>query len=212
MTTLPRLHPPGGAVNTQPVAGLHVSVVHGLLSLQTLGVPEQAPPAHVSPVVHGLLSLHAAVLFVKTQPVAGLHVSVVHGLLSLQTLAAPTQVPPAHVSPVVHAFPSLHAAVVFACVHNPLTQASFVHTLLSSQSAVDVQAAERTFIKPGVRGPIVVVLPDFSQSAPECVSLRGNPSKREMLTPSTSPLLGFGPVQVQPAGGGLTEGPVSKAT
>jgi len=47
-------------VNTHPVAGLHVSVVHALLSLQVIGV--------------------------NTHPVAGLQVSVVHALLSLQVM------------------------------------------------------------------------------------------------------------------------------
>ncbi len=48
-------------MNTQPVAGLHVSVVHALLSL------------------HGAFGVY-------TQPVAGLQVSVVHALPSLQTI------------------------------------------------------------------------------------------------------------------------------
>jgi hypothetical protein len=57
--------PPEMFVWTQPVAGLHVSVVHGLLSLQFgAGPPAHEPFAHVSAVVHMLLSLHAAVLFV----------------------------------------------------------------------------------------------------------------------------------------------------
>jgi hypothetical protein len=67
----------------------------------------------VSPVVHALPSLHAAVLFVVTQPLAGLHESFVHALPSLQESAAPpTQVPLLHASPVVQALPSLHEPVV----------------------------------------------------------------------------------------------------
>jgi hypothetical protein len=51
-------------VNTQPVAGLHVSVVHTLLSLHTVAVPgRQLPPEQTSPVVQAFPSLHAAVLF-----------------------------------------------------------------------------------------------------------------------------------------------------
>jgi hypothetical protein len=49
---------------TQPVAGLHESSVHTLLSLQLMLAPAvQAPPAHTSPDVHALPSLHATVLF-----------------------------------------------------------------------------------------------------------------------------------------------------
>ena len=195
----------------------HTSFVHVLLSVAhaaVLFVPRQAPaPLHVSPDVQTLLSLHAAVLFVKTQPDAGLQLSVVHVLLSLQRTAAPPwQVPAPQMSPVVHAFPSLHAAVLFVCVHDPVTQVSSVHGLASLQSVLEPQTPGRTFMPPGVNGPIVVVFPDFSQSAPEFLSTRGSVSKREILTPATSPLLGFGPVQGQSAGGGLTEGPVSKAT
>src|SRR5206468_4837310 len=55
----------GTGVNTHPVAGLQVSVVHALLSLQVMGV--------------------------KTHPVAALQVSVVHALLSLQVMGVKTQ-------------------------------------------------------------------------------------------------------------------------
>jgi hypothetical protein len=52
-------------VYTHPVAGLHVSSVHGLLSLQTTGVPGlQTPPPQVSPKVQAFPSLHGFVLFV----------------------------------------------------------------------------------------------------------------------------------------------------
>jgi hypothetical protein len=76
-------------VKTQPVARLHVSVVHALLSLHTIPVPVQAPPPHTSAVVQSLPSSQEFVLFVKTQPVAALHVSVVHTLVSLQVTALP---------------------------------------------------------------------------------------------------------------------------
>jgi hypothetical protein len=63
-------------VNTQPVAVLQVSVVHALLSLQTIGVNTQVPVAalHVS-VVQALLSLQTTPMqrFTATHvPVAGL--------------------------------------------------------------------------------------------------------------------------------------------
>jgi hypothetical protein len=50
---------------TQPVAGLQVSSVHGLLSLQpSAGPPTHTPPLQVSAVVHAFPSLQGAVLFV----------------------------------------------------------------------------------------------------------------------------------------------------
>jgi hypothetical protein len=102
-------------VKTQPVAGSHVSVVQGLLSSQATGAPgRQAPPLHVSPVVHTLPSSHGFVLSMWTHPVAELQESSVHGLSSLQAIAAPGwQVPPPHVSPVVQALPSSHGLELF---------------------------------------------------------------------------------------------------
>jgi hypothetical protein len=101
-------------VNTHPVAGAHVSVVHPLLSSQTIAVPVHVPAPQVSPVVHALPSSHTIVLSACTHPVAGSHVSVVHVLWSLQSSEpAPSwQLPPAHASPVVHALPSSHAIVL----------------------------------------------------------------------------------------------------
>jgi hypothetical protein len=52
-------------VKTQPASSVQVSVVQGLLSLQIRPTPGwQVPPPQVSPVVHGLPSSHAFVLFV----------------------------------------------------------------------------------------------------------------------------------------------------
>ena len=65
-------------VYTQPVAGLHESSVHALLSP------------------------HEAVVSVLMQPDAGSHVSAVHALLSSQSMAEPpTNEPPEQASPVV---------------------------------------------------------------------------------------------------------------
>jgi hypothetical protein len=85
-------------VKTQPVAGLQVSVVQTLLSLQTRGAPGwQAPPEHTSLTVQASPSEQATVLLALTQPLAGLQVSVVHTLLSLQLNAVPGwHVPNAH--------------------------------------------------------------------------------------------------------------------
>ncbi len=83
--------PAAAAVNVQPFAGLQVSTVQTLPSLQPrLPVPEHVPPAQVSPVVHALPSLQLAVLFVATQaPVEGEQLSVVQTLLSLQVFGVP---------------------------------------------------------------------------------------------------------------------------
>ena len=56
------------AAFTQPVAELQESSVHTLLSLQDFNVPAQAPDWQVSPVVHALLSSHAAELLACKQP------------------------------------------------------------------------------------------------------------------------------------------------
>jgi hypothetical protein len=151
-----RLH--AGQVNTHPLAGLQLSVVQVIPSLQVIATFEQTPPeqlsvvhallslqligvntqpvagAHVS-VVQRLLSLH--VMGVKTQPVAGLQVSAVQRLLSLHVMDVKTQpVAGLHVS-VVHAFESLH--VIAVCAQVPDTHVSFVHALPSSHWGSVVQ-------------------------------------------------------------------------
>ncbi len=133
---LPSLHGRLLAVNTQPDAGLHASLVQRLLSLQTVEGPAmQAPPEQASPTVQTLPSEQLAVVLVKTQPVLELHVSDVQGLLSLQISAAPGwHAPPAHASPWVHALPSEQPLVLNAWTQPPLMlQESVVHGLPSSQ-------------------------------------------------------------------------------
>ena len=124
-------------VKTQPVAGLQLSSVHALLSLQTLALPGwQLPPPHVSPTVQAFPSVQALVLFVNTHPDAGLQLSFVHPLLSLQTTAAPGwHVPPPHTSPDVHAFASSQGTVLFVNTH-PVAglQLSFVQPLPSTHT------------------------------------------------------------------------------
>ena len=79
----PSLHVAVLLTCVQPVAGLQESFVHVLPSLQLGGAPPtQAPPLHVSDVVHALPSLQGAALFVWVQPVAGLQPSSVHPLPS----------------------------------------------------------------------------------------------------------------------------------
>jgi hypothetical protein len=124
------------SVWTQPEAGSQESLVQAFPSLQLgAGPPTHAPPEHVSPVVHALLSLHAAALSTCTQPDAGLHESSVQTFPSLQLSAPPlTQVPPAQMSPVVQALPSSQAAVLAAWTQ-PLAglQESSVQAFPSSQ-------------------------------------------------------------------------------
>ena len=79
-------------VLTQPVAGLQLSSVHTLLSLQFGGgPPTQEPPLQVSLVVHALPSLHGALLLAWTHPMDGLQLSSVQTLLSSQFTGSLTQ-------------------------------------------------------------------------------------------------------------------------
>jgi hypothetical protein len=145
-------------VKTQPDAGLQVSLVQALPSLQTTTVPPwHVPPLQASPVVQALPSSHAAELFVWAQPVAGLHESSVHGLLSLQLVAGPPwHVPPPQVSPVVHALPSSHGAVLFVATQ-PLagSHESSVQGLPSSQTT----AVPGWHDPPPQASPVVHALP-----------------------------------------------------
>jgi hypothetical protein len=139
----PSLHGAVLLVWTQPEAGSHESVVHGLLSSQNTGPPGlHVPPPQVSFVVQAFPSLHGLVLLAWPQPVDGLQLSVVQTLPSSQFGAGPPwQLPPPHVSFVVHAFPSLHGAVLGvwtqpAGAPNPAgLHESSVQGLLSLQSS-----------------------------------------------------------------------------
>src|SRR5581483_9489940 len=106
------VHVPLRFVKTHPLAGLQVSFVHSLLSLQTrAGPPTQVPEAlHVSLSVQALPSLHAAPTLGRCwQPTPGTHVSVVHGFVSAQFGAVPCwQVPKRHTSDPLHTLPSSH--------------------------------------------------------------------------------------------------------
>jgi hypothetical protein len=109
----PSLHGAVLLVWTHPVAGLHVSSVHGLLSLQSTGEPPwQMPPPHVPPTTHRSPASQGLALSAWTHPVAELQESSVHGLLSSQEIGVPAHTPPLHVSPEVQAFPSSQAAVL----------------------------------------------------------------------------------------------------
>jgi hypothetical protein len=151
--------------NRQPAAlwpgaaGLHVSSVHALPSVQfaLTGVATQVPALHAF-VVHVNPSSHAfALLFAKTQPAAlcpraaGLHVSSVHAFESVQLpfTGVETQLPALQAS-VVHVNPSVQVFVLSFVNTQPAAlapglpglHASSVHALASLQFAftgVDTQ-------------------------------------------------------------------------
>jgi hypothetical protein len=113
------------------------SVVHGLASSQSSGVPAHTPPEQTSPVVQFVPSLQVAVLGSLTQPIVESHESLVQGLPSLQTTAVPVHAPLEQTSPVVQALPSLQVFVLSVKVHTiepEPAQLSVVHGLLSSQT------------------------------------------------------------------------------
>jgi hypothetical protein len=111
----PSLHGSLLFVNTQPVVGLHVSVVQRIPSSQTSGAPPaQAPPAQVSLVVHASPSLHGLALFTLRQPKSGSQLSSVQTFPSTQLGAGPpTHTPPEQASLDVQALPSLHGVLLF---------------------------------------------------------------------------------------------------
>ena len=123
-------------VCTQPLAGLHESLVQTLLSSQLTAVPPLHTPAvHASFVVHALPSSQLPLTGEKTQPLAGLQLSLVQTLLSSQASAAPpVQTPALQVSFVVHALPSLHGPLMLECTQPPEElHVSAVHGFPSSQ-------------------------------------------------------------------------------
>jgi hypothetical protein len=111
-------------VAVQPVAGLHVSVVHTFESLQTTGVPAVHTPAwHDSVPLQRFPSGHGVPLETTALPhTPAVQVSTVHGLLSLQLAAVLhdwhpemgvfTQPLSALHESVVHALPSLQLGAV----------------------------------------------------------------------------------------------------
>jgi hypothetical protein len=151
------------AVNTQPLAGLHESVVHASPSLQTVALPgTQLPPEQVSPVVQALPSEQLAVLFACVQPVAGLQESSVQGFESLQfSEPVPPQVPPEQVSEVVQALPSLQLAVLFACVQ-PV--AGLQESSVQGFESLQFGAAPPTHAPPEQVSEVVQALPSLQEA------------------------------------------------
>jgi hypothetical protein len=147
----------------QPLAGTQVSVVQGLLSLQTTAAPgRHAPARQASPVVQAFPSLQGFLLGVWRHPSLGSQASFVQALLSLQFSGAPAlQLPPWHASPEVQELLSLQGKLLFVKtqpvagaqlslvqmfpslqvmgapgVHTPATHASpLVHALPSEQGS-----------------------------------------------------------------------------
>ena len=101
-------------VKMQPLAGLQLSMVHSLPSLQMRGTPDWQFPAasQVSPTVHWLPSLHGVPGGDGVggwQPATGSQWSVVQGLRSLQLRGRPgRQTPPPHFSSPLQTLPSGH--------------------------------------------------------------------------------------------------------
>jgi len=135
---------PVRGVKTQPVAGLHVSVVHSLVSSQTRGAPGWHTPdtSQVSPTVQALLSLQLEPVgsgaFTHVSFVSS-HESAVQGFVSAQLRAVPpVHVPPWHDSFTVQNWPSEHAVpfALLGCVQKPDAQTSLVHGLPSSVQAL----------------------------------------------------------------------------
>ncbi len=121
------------------------SIVQGLLSAQLILVPTQLPLPQTSPVVHTLLSSHAAVVAVQgywpptgayRQPLAS-QLSAVHRLPSLQSSPLPLHTPSLpQLSPWVQPLPSSQAPPWTAGCTQPLPsmQTSAVHAEPSSHS------------------------------------------------------------------------------
>jgi hypothetical protein len=138
--TLPSSQPAVLLVYWQPLPGLQLSVVHGLLSSQVRLPPAlQLPARQASAVLQALPSSQLAVVGANAHPLVGSQLSAVQPLPSLQTKAVPpAQVPPLQASALVQALPSLQG-IAAAMATQPLAglHKSKVHGLLSSQGTAE---------------------------------------------------------------------------
>ena len=134
------VHDPVRGVKTQPLVGLHVSMVHSLPSLQMRGLPgwQVAAASQVSPTVHWLLSLHGvpgAAGVCGWQPPTGSQMSRVQGLPSLQLSGRPKrQIPAPHFSSPLQTLPSeqgMPSATGSWRQPSPGSHESVVHTFAS---------------------------------------------------------------------------------
>ncbi len=123
-------------VCTHPVAGLQLSSVQGLPSLQLSAGPLlHLEPRQLSCVVHASPSSQGSRLWMLVHPNDGLHPSLVHRFPSSHSRAGPpVHPPPEQLSCVVHALPSSQGAVFWVWVH-PVAEShpSSVHALPSLQ-------------------------------------------------------------------------------
>lgn len=123
-------------VQRQPDVVSQLSTVQGLASSQDAALaPTHAPPAQCSPVVHALLSVHAAATGRCTH-LPATHASLVQGFSSSQSGYAPlTQIPPLHKSPKVHGSLSAQGCPSAFVEAQPVSvsHVSVVHGLPSSQ-------------------------------------------------------------------------------
>ncbi len=153
------------AVLTQPFAISQLSLVQGLPSSQATLLPGwQLPPAHVSPTVQTLPSLHGAVLLALLHaPDLGSQVSVVQGFPSSHALGPlGVQMPLLQASPTVQPLLSSQTAVLLVLVHPVLLlQLSSVQGFPSSQ----MMAKPPTQLPAAQTSPLVHTEPS-SQGAP----------------------------------------------
>lgn len=152
----------------------------------------QVPPAHLSPVVHALPSLHAFWLsMVNLQPTALSQESSVQGLVSSHAnVPEPTHTPPAlQVSTGVQYRPSLHpvpAATATFLQPPTASQVSLVHGLASSQPC---PAPEHTPL--WHLSPVVQSLPSLH------AVLSATAAWEHPLTPQVSDVHGFWSLQLR---------------
>ena len=125
------------ALCTGPMAGLHESSVHRLLSSGLTTAPRQAPWLHVSKAVHAFRSSQPMVLNGKTQPCLASHASSVHGLVSVHRLAIEPCWQPFLASQlsIVHKSASSHEVAAPGRHAAALQMSPIVHALPSSQFA-----------------------------------------------------------------------------
>ena len=176
---LPSSHVSVVNVCLQPMPIVQLSAVQPFLSSQSSAPPPvHVPLTHLSPTVHGSLSLQDALLYGYLQPPTGSHWSSVHGLPSLQVMElAPEHLPALQASPVVHALASSHATTCGVCVQPcVLSQSSSVQGFASSQFAIEppLQTPEEQF------SPVVHLSP--SSQTPELGTLVQPPFESQEST------------------------------
>lgn len=141
-------------VNTQPLAVLHVSTVHALLSLHATAAPAHEPARQLSSRVQRLPSsqpVPSVALLCQQPPLLLSQASPVHGLPSPQFRVPlpPVHVPAWQLSVVVQMSPSLQPAPLPTCVY---AQAPFVGLQLS---VVQVLLSLHSVASPDTHAPLL---------------------------------------------------------